>query len=296
VRVVQTGCGPNGVVGFHGWSGDHATFDPLLKNLPEDVTFYSFDLPGCGQSPEPKKWEMKSLAREMAEELIRLGKRDLTLVGSCSGGVVAVFTVRELREMGKGEVVSRLVMIDPFGFCPWYFHLFLIRGIGGLMYAATFANPLGRWITNWSLKKKRAGKVHLTESFRQVNHRVTMKYLRMMEACGAPDQFQGMKIPVEILRGGNTFAAVAESVRMWQKALPQANVKVLEHVGHLPIDEASDAVREVVFRRPFKRNIPKLKKMPAIQAREARELRNELTRGDMKGPPAWDFDSSGNSN
>jgi hypothetical protein len=105
-----------------------------------------------------------------------------------------------------------------------------------------------------------------------------------------------MKIPVEILRGGNTFKAVAESVRIWQKALPQANVKVLEHVGHLPIDEAPDAVREVVFRRPLKRSIPKLKKMPAIQAREARELRTELTRGDMKGPPAWDFDSSGNSN
>jgi len=67
----------------------------------------------------------------------------------------------------------------------------------------------------------------------------------------------------------------------------------LEHVGHLPIDEATDAVREVVFSRPFKRNIPKLKKMPAIQAREARELRNELTRGDMKGPPACDFDPSG---
>ena len=69
---VQTGRGGKVVVGFHGWSGDHTTFDPLLKNLPEDVTFYSFDLPGCGESPEPKQWEMKSLAREMAEELVRL--------------------------------------------------------------------------------------------------------------------------------------------------------------------------------------------------------------------------------
>ena len=63
------------------------------------------------------------MAREVAEEVVQLGMRDLVLVGSCSGAILTVFVTRELREMGRPEVVTRLVMIDPFAFCPWYFQI-----------------------------------------------------------------------------------------------------------------------------------------------------------------------------
>ena len=32
----------------------------------------------------------------------------------------------ELRELGRPEVVERIVMVDPFAYCPWYFRLFLV--------------------------------------------------------------------------------------------------------------------------------------------------------------------------
>ncbi|MCX6934872.1 MAG: alpha/beta hydrolase, partial [Verrucomicrobia bacterium] len=92
--IARTGNGTRGVVGLHGWSGDHTTFDPLLKVLPHDATFFTLDTPGCGQSPEPKKWEMRSMAREVAEEIVGFGQDNLTLVGSCSGALVAIFAVR----------------------------------------------------------------------------------------------------------------------------------------------------------------------------------------------------------
>ena len=70
--IVRHGKGRHGVVGLHGWSGDHRTFDPLLPYLNPEITFFAVDLPGCGKSPEPKVWEMKSLGRELARELIAL--------------------------------------------------------------------------------------------------------------------------------------------------------------------------------------------------------------------------------
>lgn len=236
-----------GVVGFHGWSGDHRTFQPLWVNMPPGWSFFSFDLPGCGRSEPPGEWSFRGVARQVAEEVVHLGMRDLVLVGSCSGAILTAFVARELREMGRPEMVRRLVMVDPFAYCPWYFRLFLLPGIGYLIYATAFANPLGRWITNLFLQDKRAGDTDLTRSFSQVDHRVTWKYLKMLKECGRPGQFRGLGLPVDILYGEKTFSAVRRSVQEWKEALPQARIAELAGVGHLPISESTDEVANLVF-------------------------------------------------
>jgi pimeloyl-ACP methyl ester carboxylesterase len=179
--------------------------------------------------------------------------------------------------------MGRLVMIDPFAECPWYFRLFLIPVLGRLMYATAFANPLGRWITNLFLSEKRSEKVDLTESFAQVNHRVTLAYLRMFESAGAPEQFQGLKIPTDIVCGEKTFGAVKLAVERWRRVFPEARVHVLPGVGHLPIDEGTEMVERILFAGAGERKTPKTKKLSAQKARELREWRNELTRGDSVG-------------
>ena len=250
--VYETGEGLQGVVGFHGWSGDHRTFAPLWEGMPDGWIFFSFDLPGCGVSERPANWSLRAVAREVAEEVVQLGMRDLILVGSCSGAILTAFVARELREMGRPEVVGRLVMIDPFAYCPWYFRLFLLPVLGYLIYATAFANPFGRWITNVFLQDKRAGDTDLTRSFAGVDHRVTWRYLKMLKECGRPGQFRGLSLPLDILYGEKTFSAVRHSVREWHEALPQARVKQLSGVGHLPISEGTDEVVKVVFREAKK--------------------------------------------
>jgi pimeloyl-ACP methyl ester carboxylesterase len=216
--------------------------------MPADWTFFSPDLPGCGQSAAPEEWSFRGVAREVAEEVVHLGMRDLVLVGSCSGAILTAFVARELREMGRSEVVSRLVLIDPFAFCPWYFRFFLLPLAGFPIYALAFANPVGRWLTNLSLQDKKAGDTDLTRSFAQVNHRVTWKYLRMLDECGFPGQFRGMPLAVDILYGQKTFSAVRKSVGIWKEALPQARVRELAGVGHLPISEGTAEVAKIIFR------------------------------------------------
>jgi len=246
--IQQTGAGSETVVGLHGWSGDHHAFDPLLEQMPRDYSFYALDLPGCGRSEPPRKWEVKSMAREVAQGLVDLNRKELAMIGSCSGAILTAFVARELIQMEKKDLVSRLVMIDPFAFCPWYFHLFLIPVLGPLIYATAFANPVGRGITNLLLRDKRAGKTHLTRDFAEVNHRVVWRYLKMLSECGRPAQFHGLNLPVDILFGEKTFSAVRSSVQEWRESLPQARVMELKGVAHLPISEGTADVAKVVFR------------------------------------------------
>ena len=178
---------------------------------------------------------------------MHLGMRDLVLVGSCSGAILTAFVARELREMGRPEVVNRIVLIDPFAFCPWYFRFFLLPLVGFPIYAVAFANPVGRWLTNLSLQDKKAGDTDLTQSFARVNHRTTWKYLRMLDECGFPGQFRGLPLAVDILYGQKTFSAVRKSVGIWKEALPQARVRELARVGHLPISEGTEEVARIIF-------------------------------------------------
>ena len=281
--IVRHGKGRHGVVGFHGWSGDHATFDPLLPYLNPETTFFAVDLPGCGKSPEPKEWEMKSLGRELAKELIALDHVHLTLAGNCSGALLALFAIRELREMGRGDVVGRLVMIDPFAYCPWYLEIFVHPAMGPLgwwIYAATFANPIGRSLLNLCLRGMRTKDTHLTETFAEVNQRTTWRFLKVMYECGPASTFQGLPIPVEIMAGENSFAVVAKSLKIWKKVLPQVVVHVLPGTCHLPIEEDPKSVAKILFRVPNKVPIPKTKKLSSQSARLLREELNEMTAGD----------------
>ena len=281
--IVQHGKGRHGVVGLHGWSGDHATFDPLLPYLNPETTFFAVDLPGCGQSPEPATWEMRSLGRVLAKELIALDHVHLTLAGNCSGALMALFAIRELREMGRGDVVGRLVMIDPFAYCPWYLEIFVHPALGPLgwwIYLVTFANPIGRSLLNLCLQGKRTKDTHLTETFAQANHRATWRFLKVMYECGSPAAFRGLNLPVEILVGEKSFSTVVKSVEVWKGILPKVSVHVMPGVCHLPIDENPISVSKILFREPSKVPIPKTKKLSSQSARQLREERNEMTRGD----------------
>src|SRR5690348_8751249 len=98
---------------LHGWSGDHRTFDPLLPFLPEQARMYSADLPGCGASPPPVRWDLAAIAEEIADELHRCDDA-VTLIGNCMGALLGMWAA-----LIRPECVARLVLIDAFAAWPW---------------------------------------------------------------------------------------------------------------------------------------------------------------------------------
>ncbi|HEV2666776.1 MAG TPA: alpha/beta fold hydrolase, partial [Blastocatellia bacterium] len=153
------GSGSRVYFGLHGWSGDHATFAPLAVYLPAGVALYSADLPGYGRSPAPRRWELAEITDEIASEVVAIDS-PVTIIGNCSGAVFALLAAERLPLR-----IERLILIDPFAYLPWYFKIFLHKRIGRYAYYSTFANPLGRWLTNLSLSKHRTAETDLTESF-----------------------------------------------------------------------------------------------------------------------------------
>ena len=243
--VERHGRGERVFFALHGWGGDRRTFAPLAAHVPAGASFYSADLPGCGLSFAPREWTADAVACEVAETIMNLEAPRVTLVGNCGGAVFALLAAQRL----GAEKIARVVMIDPFAYLPRYFRVFTSETIGRRAYEATFANPVGRWITNQSLRGRRSGAGDLTASFAETDHEVARKYLALFDEVGNVERFRGFDAPVEIAHGERSFGAVKRSLALWRAVLPQARVRVLAGAGHLPISEATAQVAELLFGR-----------------------------------------------
>lgn len=235
--------------GLHGWSGDHSTFAPLARFLPSDAMIVSPDLPGYGQSRPPHEWTLEALAEELTGEIEKLDA-PVTLLGNCSGALLGL-SAMELRPR-LAERINRMVMIDPFAYLPMYFKLFVTPPFGKYAYLSTFANPVGRWITNLSLKSHRTEETDLTGAFRRVDHQVSYRYLELLTGIDGIQRWAGLHKPVDIVFGERSFGAIKKSVGIWKGIWPQARAFELAGAGHLPILEATEALSRIVFQE--KRN------------------------------------------
>jgi pimeloyl-ACP methyl ester carboxylesterase len=241
MHVECYGSGSQVYFGLHGWGGDHSTFAPLAAYLPAGVALYSADLPGYGRSPAPRSWELATIADEIARA-IAAADSPVTVIGNCSGAVFALLAAERLA--GR---VERLILIDPFAYLPWYFKIFLHKRIGRYAYYSTFANPVGRWLTNLSLIKHRAAGTNLTESFVSVSHEVAYRYLALLGELDDVARFSRLRSPVDLIYGARTFGAIKESIAMWRGVWPHARSHELADAGHLPIQEATRQLSEIVF-------------------------------------------------
>ncbi|MCK6546089.1 alpha/beta hydrolase [Myxococcota bacterium] len=239
---VRWGSGPRVVVGLHGWSGSHATFLPLLPHLPEDVTLYAFDQPSFGRSAPPADGCMQSFVTPMLRALEALDLRDVTLLGSCGGAVIGLEVAR-----AANDRVRRMVMIDPFAFVPWYFALLTLPFFGRLFYLSTFANPIGRWIADLSLRARRAKDTSLTNGFEGASHHHAHEYLKLLCTLDDLGRYAPIRAHAVLLHGAKTFPAVKRSVEMFQRLWPTSERHELAGAGHLPIEEATIAVARAAF-------------------------------------------------
>lgn len=240
--VAKYGAGSRAYFGLHGWGGTHDSFSPLAARMPSGVALYCADMPGYGRSVAPREWSLRAIAEEIAEAISSIDAPAVTVIGNCSGAIFGLLAAE--RVTGR---VERLVLIDPFAFVPWYFNLFIERSWGRYAYNSTFANPVGRWITNLSLRGRRSQDSDLTRSFKSVNHETAYRYLELMSKIGGVSRFAALRMPIDIVYGERTFGAVKKSVAMWQAAWPHARAFELEGAGHLPIGEATVRLSEIAF-------------------------------------------------
>lgn len=246
IFIKQYGQGERFFVCLHGWGGDHREFAPLAARIPEEICLLSPDLPGYGESPQPLNWDLANIVEDLAQVIRTRQVLPCSLVGYCSGAIFALLLARRLPDQ-----VRRIILIDPFAYVPWYFRIFLAGEFGRRAYATTFQTELGRGITDWILKRMQKADADFTQSFRSLNHDVTLRYLRLLNQIDLARDIGPIQVPIHLVHGANTFGAVRRSPGIFRQIWPQITVEEISGQGHLPLVKGRRQLRSILFEQEF---------------------------------------------
>ena len=238
------GHGPRRLLGLHGWAADHTTFEALAQQLPPDRSLYALDLPGYGRSAPLARWSFDDLKPRLHRAILDMGPGPIELIGSCSGAIIGLACLHEdAQELG----ITRMHLLEPFAFVPAYLGVFLVPVLGHVAYWSTFANPLGRKLTDLAMSRQQVTQDHTTQSsFAKVDPWVPYHYLRMMSDLGSAQRFSHLRLPTHLIHGQRTFGAIRDSIAIWRALWPHALDTQVQDAGHMLIQERPEQVASLL--------------------------------------------------
>jgi pimeloyl-ACP methyl ester carboxylesterase len=226
-------------LGLHGWVGGFDTFERLAEALPEG-RFLSVDLPGYGDSAPPSAWTSEQVVERLEAFVEARDLERFVLVGNCSGAAIAMLALPRLRGRLEG-----VVLVEPFGFVPWYFALFTWPLLGAFFYFAAFRNPVGRAIVSY-FTGEQTGATSLEDDYARVSPQTTLGLLRSLSRSRlSADHFQGSS-RVLLVSGSETFPAVRQTVGDWSARFEGARAEELQGAGHLLLQDRAEEVATIL--------------------------------------------------
>ena len=227
VQMFSGGSGP-ALLYLHG-AGGNTGWQPYHEELAKNHTVYAPSLPGFNGTPRPAWISTITDVAHFAQELVgALGLDQYLLMGSSMGGWVAA----EMAAMDRHQIKG-LVLIDPVGIKPEKGEIAEIFMVG----AETRLKQ--RFYDTSQVANYDQYTQELTPEERDLQHSNQEMASRL---CWRPYMNNPslsrylMKVPTPslIVWGKQDAIVPVECGELYQSALPNATLKVIDHCGHSP--------------------------------------------------------------
>lgn len=240
---------------LHGSNASLHTWEPWVERLGGQYRIVSLDLQGHGLTgPIPTGCYAGSCMAETVEQVrARLGIAQMAVGGNSMGGLVAIRYA-----LAHPDRVTSLVLVDsagaqlagggrrPLGF--------RIAGIPGVRTLAEHITPralIERSLDQSTSVKSAASPEKVDRYWELLRHpgnraATIARFATPREPFGA-DMLKALSnLPVLILWGREDRLFPPAAAEWFKAALPQAELVILDGVGHIPQEEAPDASAEAV--------------------------------------------------
>lgn len=212
---------------------------PMHEKLAASFEVVVPDLPGYGQSERPE-WarDPRDLAMLVGYTLEKAGLSDVTLVGFGFGGFVAA----ELAAMDRSHLKG-LVLVGAAGIKPEQGEIMdgMLMDLteyaqAGFRDHATFESVFGTEVD--------AGIKELWDFSREMTARVCWKPYMFNRRL--PHLLAEASTPALLIWGGEDRVVPAECGRLYQQALPNAHLEIIQGAGHYVELEEPARVAELI--------------------------------------------------
>lgn len=223
---------------IHGWGVDRRIWRQQLKHFKNNYKVLTVDLPGHGKTSF-KKVSLDVMALDIHQLLESLGIRELSIIGSSLGGMVAL----KIYHMGK-EVIDKLIFVgstpkfarsDDF---PHGLNLEKMKKLGdqletnypeivSVFFRSLFTHQERetrrfKWIQKFRRTEPTPMKIALTEYLDILEH-VDLRYI-----------FKEVKAPIQFINGTHDEICNREIVNDLRELCPKARFDDFENCGHFP--------------------------------------------------------------
>jgi pimeloyl-ACP methyl ester carboxylesterase len=240
---------------LHGFASSTYTWEkvaPLLQAKSYHV--WALDMKGFGWSDKPKKsvYAPQELMEEVNEWMNVMGLQEVVLVGNSLGGAIAWNMA-----LDHPDKVSKLVLIDAAGFIH---EMPLPVRLAGLPGAAAIAELFfGRWMIRDTLEQVYHDPSRITDlqvdayydRMRTENalYAVTAvgQSLDEISAKEYSRRIPEVQLETLIIWGREDSWIPVEDGRKFEKALPNATLKIIPGCGHIPQEERPEETAQLIL-------------------------------------------------
>ena len=212
------------VVLIHGWGASLKSFQPVHNYLEKHFCTYSIDLPGFGESQEPKEiWSSEEYAELVIKFLKQLNIEEPILIGHSFGGKVSI------RVAASNNKINKVILIGSAGIKPrrkpnYYFKVYsykLAKNIFKLPFLNKYSDKV---MENFKKKSGSADYRNASGIMQQVFVKVVNEDIRWL--------LPQIKVPVLLIWGENDTATPLADGQIMEKSMIDAGLVVLKKAGH----------------------------------------------------------------
>lgn len=229
LKVVYEDTGnPEGcpVVILHGWGCNHTTVRSIARTLEEGMRVISVDLPGHGDSDEPKEvWGSDDFATLIIKLIDLLGLEKPSLIGHSFGGRTSI----ALASRSDKPALNKIVLVDSAGITPkrslkYYYKVYSYKGMKKLAFTFMGKSKAEKWIERRLKKRGSADYQAASPKMRAIMSRCVNEDLRK--------RMSAISEPTLLIWGENDTATPLADAKIMEKNMKDAGLVSFPGCGH----------------------------------------------------------------
>jgi pimeloyl-ACP methyl ester carboxylesterase len=235
---------------IHGSGASGASWSPVVPALTDHLHVIRVDLPGCGQSPPARSYDVPVQAGRVAALLDDLGVRPVTVVGHSSGGYVATALAEQRPDLVRSlALISTGPAPDAFLRQPLILRILLAPPLGPILWPRR-SDAMIRGAIRATAARRVDIPDDVVADLGRITYRAFRTVLRRNTAYiterSVPERLAALDVPVLVIFGAADPRWEPSSAHRYD-AVPTARVELLPGVGHLPMLEAPEATSELLL-------------------------------------------------